>query len=39
MDWYAGYGERHASDGIEGRLVSVYTFCEPWTMWEMHPLP
>ena len=38
MDWYASYGERHASDGAEGRLVSMYTFSEPWTMWEMHPL-
>ena len=38
MDWYVGYGERHASDGAEGRLVSMYTFSEPWTMWEMHPL-
>jgi len=37
MDWYAGYVERHQSDGIEGRLVSMYTFKEPWTMWEMHP--
>ena len=38
MDWYAGYSERHAVDGAEGRLVSMYTFSEPWTMWEMHPL-
>ncbi|WP_417478692.1 cupin [Maricaulis sp.] len=37
MDWYDGYSERHASDGAEGRLVSVHTFCEPWGMWEMHP--
>lgn len=37
MDWYAGYVERHSSDGIEGRLVSMYTFKEPWTMWEIHP--
>jgi len=37
IDWYAGYVERHQSDGIEGRLVSMYTFKEPWTMWEMHP--
>ena len=21
MSWYMGYGERHASDGVEGRLV------------------
>lgn len=37
MDWYAGYGARHAADGAEGRLVSMYTFNEPWTSWEMHP--
>ena len=37
MDWYAGYVERHGSDGVEGRLVSVHTFREPWTVWEMHP--
>ncbi|MFT5355283.1 MAG: hypothetical protein ACI9KE_002499 [Polyangiales bacterium] len=22
MEWYAGYGARHGSDGGEGRLVS-----------------
>ena len=38
-DWYAGYGQRHdADDGAEGRLVSMYTFTEPWDMWEMHPV-
>jgi hypothetical protein len=37
MDWYAGYGARHASDGKEGRLVSMHTFDEPWSSWEMHP--
>jgi quercetin dioxygenase-like cupin family protein len=37
MEWYAAYGERHASDGAEGRLVSMYTFNEPWTSWEVHP--
>lgn len=37
MDWYAGYIERHQSDGIEGRLVSMHTFKEPWTVWEVHP--
>ena len=37
MEWYGGYAERHASDGAEGRLVSLFTFTEPWTMWEMHP--
>ena len=37
MEWYAGYGERHDADGAEGRLVSLYTFAEPWDSWEMHP--
>ena len=37
MEWYAGYGERHAADGREGRLVSMYTFAAPWDSWEMHP--
>lgn len=37
MAWYADYAARHAADDVEGRLVSMYTFSEPWTMWEMHP--
>ena len=37
MDWYADYVQRHASDGAEGRLVSLYTFDKSWDMWEMHP--
>ena len=37
MDWYAGYEKRHAGDGAEGRLVSLHSFSEPWTVWEMHP--
>jgi len=37
MEWYAGYGARHGSDGPEGRLVSLYTFTESWNVWEMHP--
>lgn len=37
MEWYAEYEKRHAKDGKEGRLVSVYTFSESWTNWEMHP--
>jgi len=37
MDWYEGYGARHADDGVEGRLVSMHTFSEPWAAWEMHP--
>ena len=37
MQWYAEYGERHAADGTEGRLVSMFTFAEHWPSWEMHP--
>lgn len=37
FDWYQGYGDRHAADGAEGRLVSMYEFAESWTSWEMHP--
>ena len=36
-DWYERYGARTVADGIEGRLVSLHTFAEPWTTWEMHP--
>jgi quercetin dioxygenase-like cupin family protein len=36
-DWYARYGEAHEADGLEGRLVSMYTFDESWSTWEMHP--
>ncbi|MFK7987181.1 MAG: cupin [Sandaracinaceae bacterium] len=38
MEWYAGYGARHADDGVEGRLVSMHRFNESWDVWEMHPL-
>ncbi len=37
MDWYMDYAARSASDGVEGRLVSMHTFSESWDMWEMHP--
>jgi mannose-6-phosphate isomerase-like protein (cupin superfamily) len=37
MEWYAAYGERHAADGVEGRIVAMHTFDSPWPMWEMHP--
>jgi mannose-6-phosphate isomerase-like protein (cupin superfamily) len=37
MEWYARYAARAAADGNEGRLVSLYTFTESWTNWEMHP--
>lgn len=36
-DWYEAYGARHAGDGGEGRLVSLFSFGEDWTSWEMHP--
>lgn len=35
--WYEDYGARHDGDGAEGRLVSMHTFSESWTSWEMHP--
>lgn len=37
MDWYMRYGQAHGSDGAEGRLVTVHTFTEDWSTWEMHP--
>ena len=37
MDWYLDYGERHADDGAEARLVSMFGFTEDWPSWEMHP--
>lgn len=37
MQWYADYEARAAADGAEGRLVTQFSFDEPWTMWEMHP--
>lgn len=36
-EWYERYGTAHADDGAEGRLVTIHTFSEPWTTWEMHP--
>ncbi len=37
MAWYEAYIARHAEDGREGRLVSVFTFTQSWDSWEMHP--
>ena len=37
IDWYEAYAARHADDGREARLVSMYSFDEPWSSWEMHP--
>lgn len=36
-EWYEAYAARHAGDGGEGRLVSLFSFSEDWTSWEMHP--
>ncbi len=37
VEWYDEYGERHADDHDEGRLISLFRFEESWTSWEMHP--
>src|SRR5262245_63535136 len=37
IEWYADYAARHAADGAEGRLVSMFTFSAPWDSWEVHP--
>ena len=37
LDWYESYGEHDAADGVEGRLVTMHTFSEPWDSWEVHP--
>ncbi len=37
MEWYADYAARTEPDGVEGRLVSIYTFTEDWDSWECHP--
>jgi quercetin dioxygenase-like cupin family protein len=38
MSWYGAYVERHRADAAEGRLVTVHSFDESWTSWEMHPV-
>jgi len=35
--WYERYAARHAADGVEGRLVTMHTFSQPWDSWEVHP--
>lgn len=37
IEWYEQYGERHADDLEEWRLVSLFRFEESWNSWEMHP--
>jgi quercetin dioxygenase-like cupin family protein len=35
--WYGAYLQRHAADGKDGRLVSMFTFDASWDTWEVHP--
>jgi quercetin dioxygenase-like cupin family protein len=35
--WYQSYEERNAGDGVDGRLVTMHSFAEPWDSWEVHP--
>ncbi len=37
MAWFDAYTTRHAEDGLEGRLVSMFSFSEDWDSWEVHP--
>lgn len=37
MEWYIEYMQRHAGDGAEGRLVSMFSFDNSWDSWEVHP--
>ena len=37
LTWYEDYAARHAADGHEGRLVSMFSFERPWDSWEVHP--
>ena len=36
-EYLAGYQERFAADGAEGRLVCVVAQNETWDSWERHP--
>ena len=37
LQWYEDYASRHAGDGADGRLVSMYRFTSDWDSWEVHP--
>jgi hypothetical protein len=37
VEWYMGYAQRHASDGVEGRLVNLVHLTESWGMLGVHP--
>jgi quercetin dioxygenase-like cupin family protein len=36
-DWFERYRRDTEAEGNDGRLVSMYTFTEPWATWEVHP--
>jgi quercetin dioxygenase-like cupin family protein len=36
--WFERYAERTDSDGPSGRLVSMFSFSDSWSTWEMHPI-
>lgn len=36
-EYMTSYGERYASDGDEGRLVTWFDMAEDWDSWEAHP--
>lgn len=38
MAWYETYSACNDGDGAEGRLMTMHSFSESWTSWEMHPL-
>lgn len=37
IEWYEAYLQRHADDGADARIVSLYEFSQDWDTWEMHP--
>jgi quercetin dioxygenase-like cupin family protein len=37
MEWYQRYAASTTEDGMEGRLVTMHSFRESWTTWEVHP--
>ncbi len=36
-EWYEAYSQLVASDGVEGRLVTMHAFDASWDVWECHP--
>lgn len=36
-EWFVGYLERHLAEGTDIRVVTQFTFREPWSNWETHP--